>query len=106
MSTAIKNVTPAEYVSTYQGTDHIFIDVREVNEYEDGFAQGAINSPLSEFQARRSEIPTDKPVVLICQRGGRSMNAAAFLAGTNEYASIVNVDGGTSAWMDAGLPTG
>jgi rhodanese-related sulfurtransferase len=106
MTVAIQNVTPAEYVATYLGTDHIFIDVREVHEYEDGFAQGAINIPLSELQARRSEIPTDKPVVLICQRGGRSMNAAAFLAGTNEYAALVNVDGGTSAWMEDGLPLG
>ncbi|MFZ4828623.1 MAG: rhodanese-like domain-containing protein [Phototrophicaceae bacterium] len=106
MSTAITNITPAEYIATYPETDHIFIDVREVHEYEDGFAQGAINIPLSELQMRIAEIPTDKPVVLICQRGGRSMNAAAFLAGTNNYAAIVNVDGGTSAWMEDGLPLG
>ncbi|HLJ80817.1 MAG TPA: rhodanese-like domain-containing protein [Ktedonobacterales bacterium] len=79
------------------------IDVREAWEYRNGHAQGAVNIPLSEFQKRVSEVPTDREVLFICQMGGRSMQAARFMR-TRGNERGVNVGGGTEAWQAQGLP--
>ena len=52
---------------------------------------------------RLDEVPADGTFYVICAKGGRSMAAAEFLRG--EGRDAVNVAGGTTAWVDAGLPT-
>jgi rhodanese-related sulfurtransferase len=80
------------------------MDVRGPSEYAGGHAIGAVNIPLPELERRIIEIPADRPVLVICQSGGRSAKAVAIL-GSRGFANAVNVLGGTSAWLRAGLPT-
>ena len=81
----------------------VLIDVREPDEYSEVRAQGAVNIPLSELQAREAEVPRDKDVLLICHSGFRSMQAALFLR-RQGYERVTNVQGGTEEWENAGLP--
>jgi rhodanese-related sulfurtransferase len=76
------------------------IDVREPTEYEEAHVPGAQLLPLSELAERVDEVPLDRPVLLICKSGGRSMRAAEYLA--PQGADVTNVAGGTMAWMAAG----
>ena len=78
------------------------IDVREPDEFAAGHAVGAINIPLGSVESTALSDPT-APVYVICQAGGRSARAAQTLA--DQGIDAVNVDGGTSAWVQAGLPT-
>ncbi|WP_420095180.1 rhodanese-like domain-containing protein, partial [Clavibacter michiganensis] len=96
----MNNITVHELATSTGAT---IIDVREADEYADGHARTAINVPLSELDARIDEIPTDRPVHVICQSGGRSARATEAL--TAQGIEAVNVTGGTSAWIDADLPT-
>lgn len=82
-------------------TDHVLIDVREEDEYADVHVPHAINLPLSELQARFGEVPKEGTVMLICRSGGRSAQAASFLA-TQGYDNLTNIDGGTMGWLQAG----
>ncbi|CAQ01817.1 rhodanese-like domain-containing protein [Clavibacter sepedonicus] len=84
-------------------TGATIIDVREPDEYAGGHARSAVNVPLSELGERLDEIPTDQPVHVICQSGGRSARATDALAARGIDA--IDVTGGTSAWIDADLPT-
>lgn len=86
-----------------QNPSPALIDVREAWEYRNGHAQGAVNIPLSEFQRRFSEVPTDRDVLFICQMGGRSMQAAQFARAQGNTRGV-NVGGGTEAWQAQGLP--
>jgi rhodanese-related sulfurtransferase len=78
------------------------IDVRETNEYEEFRATGAVLVPMSEIADRLAELPRDRTLYLICRSGARSMRVGEFLA--SEGFDVVNVAGGTLAWVDAGLP--
>jgi rhodanese-related sulfurtransferase len=81
------------------------VDVREPWEYREGHVPGAVNIPLSTLPTRLSELPKDRPILLVCNSGNRSGVAADFLvqqgfAGEKVY----NLEGGTYAWMSHGLP--
>jgi rhodanese-related sulfurtransferase len=80
------------------GECHI-VDVREVHEYQSGHIPGAKNHPLSTFDP--ATLPTDKPVILVCQAGGRSARAldAAMTAG---HSQIAHYAPGTGGWRTRG----
>ncbi|PJF39542.1 MAG: transferase, partial [Phototrophicales bacterium] len=73
------------------------------SEFKNGHVPGAINIPLDQLQARIDEIPTDKPIVVICASGNRSQTGAKRLANAG-YDRVYNLKGGTMSWMMAGLP--
>jgi len=77
------------------------VDVREPNEYEAGHIPGALSLPLSAFDP--AALPAGKPVVLVCQAGGRSARAlqAARAAGLRD---IRHYAPGTGGWRALGEP--
>lgn len=79
----------------------ILLDVREHDEFVDVRAPRAALLPMSELQARTSELP-DRPLLVICHSGSRSMAASAYLRTLGHDAT--NVSGGMVAWTQAGLP--
>lgn len=83
-------------------TNIVLIDVREPDEYAEARVPGAALIPLATVPERTDEIPKDKTVYVICAAGGRSMNAAEYLA-ANGW-DTVNVAGGTKAWIAFGKP--
>jgi rhodanese-related sulfurtransferase len=79
------------------------LDVREPWEYVAGHVPGAELIPLGELQQRVNEIPHDRTVFAICHSGQRSLAAAGYLLALG-YGEVVNVDGGTAAWIERGYP--
>ena len=82
----------------------LLLDVREPDEYAAVHAVNAKLIPLGEVGARLKEIEAykDKPVAVICRSGRRSAQAVSFLKESG-FTQVVNVEGGTSAWVQAGL---
>jgi rhodanese-related sulfurtransferase len=95
----MKNATVTELATT---PDRTVIDVREDFEYSAGHAPGAVNIPLHQLRTRLDDLRELSPVYIICQSGGRSAQATAAL--TSVGVEAINVEGGTSAWISAGLP--
>jgi rhodanese-related sulfurtransferase len=81
----------------------LLVDVREMNEFEEVRAPGAVLVPMSSFAARASELPKDRPLLLVCHLGGRSAAAAGFLIRSG-WSDVVNVTGGMDAWERGSLP--
>lgn len=79
------------------------IDVREPDEYTDAHVPGAALIPLGEVPDRVAEVPEGETVYLVCAVGGRSGRATELLLGQGR--DVVNVAGGTKAWIAAGHPT-
>jgi hydroxyacylglutathione hydrolase len=86
-----------------QRDDALVLDVREPAEYAAGHVPGAVNVPQADLATRLAELPCDRPLLVVCQGGYRSLRAAQFLrqAGFDQVASV---QGGTDAWRTAGHP--
>ena len=81
---------------------HFLLDVREPFEHTLRRIPGAVNIPLNDLPERLDEVPTDQPVVVVCEHGVRSVYAASFLARTG-HEGIYNLVGGTAEWELRGL---
>ena len=101
MYTDISSEEFQEQFQSGNNGDFQFIDVREEDEYEEAHIAGTTLIPLSEFQSRVDEISEDTPVVLVCRSGGRSAQAATFLASMG-YEDLYNMADGTMGWMNKG----
>ena len=86
------------------GGDAVIVDVRGLDEFAAGHAVGARCIPLPNLERRCGEIPTDRPVLVMCQAGSRSAMAAERLRAIG-FDNIVDVEGGFKAWSKAGLPS-
>jgi hydroxyacylglutathione hydrolase len=93
--------TAGTEVVSEAGDAAILLDVREPEEYRAGHIPGALNLPQAELASRLDEIPRDRPLLVICQAGGRSLRSAQFLRQAG-YSQVTAVLGGTSAWAAAG----
>lgn len=80
------------------------IDVRRAGEFAAGHVPGAIHLPLDRLEAASAGLPRDRPTAVICAGGYRSSAAASLLAHRG-FKQLVNVVGGTSAWIAAGFAT-
>lgn len=79
------------------------IDVRQPDEFAEVHIPQAVLVPLGEVPDRLDEFSTTSTNYLVCRSGARSMRAAEFLA--DQGYEVVNVAGGTLAWVASGRPT-
>ncbi|MDO8413325.1 MAG: rhodanese-like domain-containing protein [Gallionellaceae bacterium] len=99
MST-FKNMNVAELQSQLaQGI--CLIDVRTDAETARGYIAGAVKLPLHLLPMQLNEMDHAAPIVFYCQMGGRSSQAAAFAAAQG-FTQVYNLQGGITAWMQAG----
>jgi glyoxylase-like metal-dependent hydrolase (beta-lactamase superfamily II)/rhodanese-related sulfurtransferase len=81
----------------------LLLDVREPVEYAHGHVPGAVNVPQADLADRLDELPRDRPLLVICQGGYRSLRAAQFLKQCG-FDNVASIAGGTAAWDAAGKP--
>ena len=81
------------------------VDVRRPGEYGNGHVPRALNAPLATLDRVAAELPFEKnkPTAVICAGGYRS-SAAASLLEQFGFTNLLNVSGGTGAWINAGYP--
>lgn len=102
-----ENVSVEELKKLLEGeSPPLVVDVRSHFEYSSGHVPGALNVPLPEIvpQILSGAVPLEgRQLVLICQAGGRSARAALEVeAAIPEIKKIINVVGGTGAWIGNG----
>jgi len=81
----------------------VLVDVRERDEYEQGFITGAIHIARGNLESRIEANAPDRnaPVILYCESGNRSAYAAKTLTELG-YTDVVSLAGGFSGWKDNG----
>jgi sulfur-carrier protein adenylyltransferase/sulfurtransferase len=100
---SIREVSVAEAAGLISEGSPRVIDVRERDEFEQGYIPGAVHIPRGLLESRiEREVPDrDAPVVLYCAGGTRSAYAAKTLHELG-YSDVVSMAGGFGAWKTNG----
>ena len=97
------DVTPAELDTMLKNKDFTLINVH--TPFEGKIAHTDLLVPYDQISEKVSQLPQDKnaKILLYCRSGHMSDIAAKSLIRLG-YTNIWNLDGGMSAWENAGLP--
>ena len=97
---AMKEISALELMAIDRNVS--VVDVRELDEYVSGHVPGAIHIPLATIPLRFSELDKGVTQYLICEVGGRSAKAGAYLE--QQGFEVVNIAGGTGELRMMGTP--
>lgn len=103
---SITTISPQKLHDIVQSGQNVeLIDVRTPVEYREVHVGCARNVPLDQLDAAKiaaGRSQSSQPLYVICRSGSRGKQACEkFLAAG--YTNVVNVEGGTQAWDQAGL---
>jgi len=99
--TPVKSMNADEakrFIAGHEEGAYTLLDVRQPSEYEIEHIPGARLIPLPGLKDGRSQLGSQKPVVVYCAIGGRSLAAAQLLAGLG-FKEVYNLQGGIKAWQ-------
>lgn len=96
-------MNPTELKEALEGDRRLqVIDVRSPSEFAEAHVPGAVNVPMEEVDLRLADLHASDPVVLVCQSGTRAQMTCEAL--TAHRSDLHVLEGGTDAWVAAGLP--
>jgi len=81
----------------------VLLDVRTPDEYRQAHLRGALLIPLDELERRLPEIPRDRPLLVYCAVGARSLTAARLLAAKG-FREVYQLSDGLVGWYKNGYP--
>ena len=99
----VTRITADEFAKQYAESELLVFDVRKKSEFGSEHIIGAYNTPLGTINEHLAEFPKDKPFVLHCAGGYRSMIASSILK-QRGWDNFVDVVGGFAAIAAAGVP--
>jgi rhodanese-related sulfurtransferase len=101
---SFRTVTPQEAKTLIETRkDLLLVDVRSPEEFQGGSLPGARLIPFWDFTKGRFDLPKDKPILLVCAVGGRSLACGQLLAAKG-YREVYNLKGGLDAWIEQRVP--
>jgi rhodanese-related sulfurtransferase len=107
MSTSVvRAISPRQLADLSKSGRIHLIDVRTPVEYRELHAEPARNVPLDRLDPAEVTPPDgrkDEPVYLICRSGSRGRQACEKMMAAG-HTNVFNVEGGTLAWAECGLP--
>ena len=103
-NTEIEVVTPEEMQELSELEDIQLVDVRTPEEFDEGYIANAqninYNSPF--FDAEIAKLDKSKPVIVYCEKGGRSAKCAKKMKEAG-FVKIYDLDGGLAKWKYKGF---
>ena len=101
----VASISPSRLAELAAAGEIELLDVRTPFEFQELHATPARNRPLDRLDSAELLLshPTDRPLYVICRTGSRGRQAAEKLLAAG-FTQVVNVEGGTLAWAESGLP--
>lgn len=100
----INRISANEFAGRYFADKPTVIDVRKKSEFDSQHVIDAINVPLNQINSHLAQFPADKPFILNCAGGYRSMIAASLLK-QRGFSNFADVEGGFTAIAETNVPT-
>ena len=106
LKTNVNNlITPQDlYARMQSGSAPVVVDVRLPSEWMGLRIGTVLNLPLNKLAQESSKLIPDQEVVAVCNSAYRSSMAVGVLE-RQGFTKAASLDGGSQAWIDAGLPT-
>ncbi|MDQ0416362.1 rhodanese-related sulfurtransferase [Croceifilum oryzae] len=96
-----QHIEASEVSNRYQEEKdrYVWVDVRTIEEYEEGHIPDSLHIPLDQLEQRQEELAgfKDQNILLVCRSGVRSVYAAEVLA-DHGYTHLYNLKGGMLEW--------
>ncbi|HFT2185429.1 MULTISPECIES: rhodanese-like domain-containing protein [Bacillus] len=92
----VQNINGKELKSIVGKKEKYFIDVRTIGEYRGNHMKGFQNIPLNDLASKANQLDKNKEVIVICQSGMRSKQAAKVLKKLG-FQQVINVSGGMNS---------
>ncbi len=99
----VNRINAEQFEKHYNNERPLTIDVRKVSEFQSEHLVDAVNIPLNVLNNHLAEFPKDKPFILHCAGGYRSMIAASMLK-QRGYDNFVDVIGGFADLKNTSVP--
>jgi rhodanese-related sulfurtransferase len=87
------NALKPDQLETFLQQAPQLVDIRPATEFAKGSLGGAVNVLLADIQNAQHNLPKDRPLLLICERGMQSELAGLYLE-TQGYTQVWNLAGG------------
>ena len=99
MSTPLPpEISPDSYARERHGAaPPLLLDVREPWEIELASIPGALNIPMGDVPSRLQELDPDRPTVVLCHHGARSLNVTMWLRNQG-FDHVQSLSGGIDEW--------
>lgn len=103
MTATLTPLKPTDLAARLKVGAAILVDIREPDEFARAHVKGALQHPLSTFEAAHLKVEPGPDVVFTCRTGMRTGGACDRLAAAVDGEAFV-LEGGLDAWRAAGLP--
>ncbi len=104
---SVREFSPAEIRQRLANPGPLLIDVREPEEFQAGYIEGALNIPRGMLEFKISNDPSlqevVRPVIVYCKTSGRAALSVVALQSMG-FTDVVSLAGGFDAWAAEGQP--
>lgn len=101
----LESISVMELKERFYNNELLLVDTRLKSEWDTAHIEGSTHAPAPDVRFRYSEWASDKPVAFICKTGNRSLLASSLMLKLSGMKNVINVIGGTTAWIKSGFPT-
>ncbi|MBC8078807.1 MAG: rhodanese-like domain-containing protein [Gorillibacterium sp.] len=92
-----KEITPKELAKRLERGEPVqVIDVREPDEWVEGYIAGSKHIPLGQLMENQHKLDPRHEIIIVCRSGGRAGRACELLSGKGF--NVTNLVGGLLAW--------
>ncbi len=101
----IESISVTEARRRFETGEIYLVDTRLKSEWDTGHIQCTVHIPAPDVRKKYRDLMGNKPVAFICNSGNRSLLASSLMLNLSGMKNVINVIGGTTAWIHLGYPT-
>lgn len=103
-TTSLPAVKLDEAQRQWSSDEAVVLDVRQLGEFAEAHVPRSTHISSGRLRSKIADVPKNKPLLVMCARGDRSVSAASVLS-TFGFKNIATVPEGFDEWRAQGLPT-
>ena len=101
----VESISVSEAKDRFEKGEILLVDTRLKSEWDAGHIECTVHIPAPDVRKKHQSLMGDKPVAFICNSGNRSLLASSLMLNLSGMKNVINVIGGTTAWINLGYPT-